>query len=99
VKAGIPLDPAGPPGQLSQGDVALLGLAAYTGYHHYQSALTLDPAPLANHLLALARGLGRVYARQSIRNGPAGFQFAVARTFGALEKGMATLGLFALKEV
>ena len=57
-----------------------------------------DPAPLANYLPALARGLATAYAKQSIKNGPAGFQFAVSRAFQTLEQGIATLGLFPLHE-
>jgi arginyl-tRNA synthetase len=97
-KGGVPLAPTGPP-QLSDGDVALLGLAAYADYYHHRAAAEKCPAPLANYLLALARGLARAYAEQSIRDGPPGFQFAVARALEALRKGMVTLGLFPLEEV
>jgi arginyl-tRNA synthetase len=99
VKGGVPLDPDGPPSHLSADDVALLGLAAYADYYLYQAMQTKDPAPLANYLLGLARGLAAVYAKQSIKGGTAGFQFAVSRAFGALEQDMATLGLFPLDEV
>jgi len=58
-----------------------------------------DPAPLANYLLTLAKGLAKVYAKQSIKGGPPGFQYAVARAFRTLERGMVTLGLFPLHEV
>lgn len=59
----------------------------------------MDPAPLANYLLTLAKGLAKVYASQSIKDEPPGFRFAVARAFGTLEKSMVTLGLFPLQEV
>jgi arginyl-tRNA synthetase len=98
-KGGVPLDAAAPPSQLADGDVHLLGLAAYASYYQYQAVLAKDPSPLAIYLLKLAKGLAAVYAKQSIRGGPAGFQYAVARTFLALEQGMLTLGLFALHEV
>jgi arginyl-tRNA synthetase len=98
-KGGVPLDVAWPPPDLSHGDVALLGLAAYADYYQHQAAQARDPAPLANYLFVLARGLARVYAKQSIKDGTAGFQFAVSRAFQALEQGMGTLGLFPLHEV
>ena len=58
-----------------------------------------DPAPLANYLLTLARGLANAYGKQSIKGGPPGFQFAVAGAFQALQEGMVTLGLFPLHQV
>ena len=80
-------------------DVRLLGLAAYSDYYQYQAAQAKDPAPLANYLLTLAKGLATVYAKQSIKDGSAGYQFAVSQAFGALERGMVTLGLFPLHQV
>jgi arginyl-tRNA synthetase len=97
-KGGVSLE-AGPPAHLTDGDVALLGLASYAGYYLHQSREEKCPALLANYLLMLAKGLANVYARQSIKDGPPGFQFAVARAFRALEQGMVTLGLFPLREV
>jgi arginyl-tRNA synthetase len=99
VKGEVALDNAEPPPALSEGDVALLGLAGYANYYQYQAIAGKDPAPLANYLLTLAKGLARVYATQSIKNGSPGFQFAVAQAFQTLEKGMVTLGLFPLFEV
>ena len=84
---------------LGDGDVHLLGLAAYGDYYLHQAAQAKDPAPLANHLLVLAKGLAKVYAKQSIKDGTAGFQFAVSQAFQALEGGMVSLGLFPLHEV
>jgi arginyl-tRNA synthetase len=98
-KAGVCLDAEGPPPALTGADVKLLGLAAYAGYYLHQARQEKDPAPLANYLLTLAKGLANAYGKQSIRGGPPGFQFAVARAFEALEKGMVTLGLFPLHEV
>jgi arginyl-tRNA synthetase len=98
-KGGVYQAAAVPPSHLTDGDVKLLGLAAYLDYYQYQAAATKDPAPLANFLLTLAKGLAKVYAKQSIKDGPEGFQFAVAQAFQALEKGMVTLGLFPLHEV
>jgi arginyl-tRNA synthetase len=98
-KGGVPRNAHEPPSGLTDGDVSLLGLVAYADYYLYQAAKGKDPAPLANYLLALARGLANAYARQSIKNGSAGFQFAVSRAFQALEQGMVTLGLFPLHEV
>jgi arginyl-tRNA synthetase len=99
VKAGIPPDVAEPPPSLADGDVKLLGLAAYAGYYLHQAREGKDPAPLANYLLMLAKGLANVYAKQSIKGGPAGFQYAVAQAFQALQLSMVTLGLFPLHEV
>lgn len=99
VKGAVPLDATQAPACLTEGDVNLLGLAAYADYYHAQAAREKCLAGLANYLLALAKGLARVYAKQSIRGGPAGFQFAVARAFQALQKGTAALGLFPLHEV
>jgi arginyl-tRNA synthetase len=98
-KGGVPLEGDEPPSHLADGDVKLLGLAAYAGYYQYQAAQTRDPAPIAGSLLTLASRLAKVYARQSIRGGPAGFQFAVAQAFQTLAKGMVLLGLFPLREV
>lgn len=97
-KGGVPLD-GEVPTQLDESDVRLLGLAAYADYHHFQSAQAKDPAPLADYLLTLAKGLAAVYAKQSIKNGLPGFQYAVARAFKTLEEGMVTLGLFPLHDV
>jgi arginyl-tRNA synthetase len=99
VKGGVPLDAVEPPAHLAEGDVVLLGLAAYADYYLHQAREEKDPAPLANYLLTLAKGLAGVYARQSIKGGLPGFQFAVAGAFLTLEKGMVTLGLFPLDEV
>jgi arginyl-tRNA synthetase len=98
VKGGVPLD-GDPPADLADGDVKLLGLAAYAGYYQNQAGQMKDPASLANYLLTLAKGLGTVYAKQSIRGGTPGFQYAVALAFRTLEKGMVALGLFPLHEV
>jgi arginyl-tRNA synthetase len=98
-KGGVPLNAGEPPPVLSAGDVGLLGLAAYADYYQYQAAQAKDPAPLANYLLTLAKGLAKVYAQQSIKDGPPGFQFAVSQAFQTLERGMVTLGLFPLHEV
>jgi arginyl-tRNA synthetase len=98
-KGGVSQAAAVPPSHLADGDVSLLGLAAYLDYYHHQAAAMKDPAPLANFLLTLAKGLAKVYAKQSIKDGSAGFQFAVAHAFGALDKGMVTLGLFPLHAV
>jgi arginyl-tRNA synthetase len=98
-KGGVPLDAGQPPSGLTDGDVKLLGLAAYADFYLHSAAESKDPAPLANYLLTLAKGLAKVYAKQSIKDGPAGFQFAVAQAFKTLEKGMTTLGLFPLHEV
>jgi arginyl-tRNA synthetase len=99
VKGGIPLEPGAPPSCLTDGDVKLLGLAAYADYYQYQAVAGKDPAPLANYLLTLAKGLAKVYANQSIKGGPPGFQFAVSQAFQKLEKGMVMIGLFPLYEV
>jgi arginyl-tRNA synthetase len=96
---GVPLDADSPPAHLGDGDVALLGLAAYSDYYLYQAKEEKDPAPLANYLLTLAKGLANAYGKQSIKGGPAGFQFAIATAFQALQKGMVMLGLFPLHEV
>jgi arginyl-tRNA synthetase len=97
-KAGVPLEME-KPSHLSDGDVALLGLAAYSTYYLYSARETKDPAPLANYILTLAKGLAKVYAKQSIKNGPAGFQFAVLTAFKVLKEGFVKLGLFPLLEV
>jgi arginyl-tRNA synthetase len=97
-KAGVSLD-APAPAALTDGDVKLLGLAAYFDFYLHSAVQAKDPAPLANYLLSLAKGLAKVYAQQSIKNGPAGFQFAVTQAFQALEKGFVKLGLFPLPEV
>jgi arginyl-tRNA synthetase len=98
-KAGVPLDAGTPPAHLADGDVKLLGWASYADFYLHKAAEGKDPAPVANYLLALAKELGAAYAKQSIKGGPAGFQFAVARAYQALENGMALLGLFPLREV
>jgi arginyl-tRNA synthetase len=98
-RGGIPRHAHEPPSCLTDGDVKLLGLAAYADYYQHQAVEAKDPAPLANYLLKLAKGLAKAYATQSIKSGPPGFQFAVARAFRTLEKGMGTLGLFPLLEV
>jgi arginyl-tRNA synthetase len=98
-KGGVPMDPVGPESHLTAVDLKLLGLAAYADYYEYQAAQGKDPAPLANYVLVLAKGLAKAYAKQSIKGGPPGFQFAVAKAFRTLEKGMVTLGLFPLHEV
>jgi arginyl-tRNA synthetase len=88
-----------PPATLTDGDVVLLGLAAYAEFYLHKAAEARDPARLANYLLTLARGLACVYGKQSIKDGPAGFQYAVSKAFRTLEEGMATLGLFPLHAV
>jgi arginyl-tRNA synthetase len=98
LKGNVPLEEAAP-ATLSAGDVELLGLAAYAGFHLHNAVELKDPAPVANYLVVLAKGLAKAYARQSIKDGPAGFQFAVGRAFAALERGMTLLGLFPLHEV
>jgi arginyl-tRNA synthetase len=98
-KSEIPLGQEVRMPTLSEGDVLLLGLAAYADYYHHQAKKANDPAPLANYLLTLAKGLAKVYAKQSIKDGPPGFQFAVAQAFQTLHQGMVTLGLFPLHEV
>lgn len=98
-KAGVPLDSTESPADLTDGDVALLGLAAYADYYRLASAEAKDPAPLANYLPALAKGLAKAYARRTIRGGPAGYQYAVSRAYQALSAGMATLGLCPLVAV
>lgn len=80
-------------------DVWLLGLAAYSDFYLRAAVEVKDPAPLANYLLTLAKGLAKVYAQQSIQAGPAGFQFAVSQAYQTLEQGMVKLGLFPLHEV
>src|SRR5262249_47287085 len=98
-KAGVPLDAGEPPADLSDGDVRLLGWASYAAFHLHQAAEGKDPAPLAKCLLALVKELGAAYAKQSIKGGPVGFQYAVARAYQALENGLVLLGLFPLHEV
>jgi len=99
VKGGIAVDAHDPPACLTDGDVKLLGLAAYSGFYLHNAVEAKDPAPLANYLLTLAKGLAKVYAQQSIKDGPTGFQFAVSQAFQTLEQGMVLLGLFPLHEV
>jgi len=96
---GLSLNAHEPPACLTAGDVRLLGLAAYSEFYLHSAVTAKDPAPLANYLLSLARGLAKVYAQQSIKNGAAGFQFAVSRAYQTLEQGMVLLGLFPLQEV
>jgi hypothetical protein len=72
---------------------------SYSGYHLHKAVEAKDPAPLANFLLTLAKGLANVYSKKSIKDGSAGFQFAVSRAFQTLEEGMAKIGLFPLHEV
>jgi arginyl-tRNA synthetase len=98
-KGGVCLDMAVPSSVLADGDVKLLGLTAYGDYYLHKAVQAKDPAPLANYLLPLAKSLAKVYAKQSIKGGSAGFQFAVSQAFMALERGMVTLGLFPLHEV
>lgn len=97
-KAGVPLDTDQPP-ELSLGDVELLGWAAYAGFYEQKAVQAKDPAPLANYLLTLAKQLSKLYAKQSIKGGSAGFQFAVGQAFRTLKNGMEMLGLFPLCEV
>jgi arginyl-tRNA synthetase len=97
-KGGVPLDDNQPP-SLAETDVKLLGLAAYAGYYQHMAAQAKDPAPLAGYLLSLAKGLAMLYAKQSIKDGASGFQFAVAQAFKTLQKGLVSLGLFPLLEV
>ena len=99
VKGGVGRTLDGPPPCLTAGDVQLLGLAAYSAFFLRKAAAAKDPAPLANYLLSLAKGLAKVYAQQSIKNGAAGLQFAVGQAFQTLERGMIALGLFPLLEV
>jgi arginyl-tRNA synthetase len=96
IKGRIPLDANESPASLTDSDVWLLGLAAYADFHLHSAIEAKDPAPLANYLLMLAKGLAKVYAKTSIKNGPAGFQFAVSQAYQTLEQGMAKLGLFPL---
>lgn len=98
-KGGIPFDADEPPPNLTDGDVHLLGLAAYSNFYLHNAVDAKDPAPLANYLLTLAKGLAKVYALQSIKDGSAGFQFAVSQAYQALEQGMVKIGLFPLHEV
>lgn len=98
-KGGISLDAQEPPSSLTDGDVKLLGLAAYADFYLHAAVEAKDPAPLANYLLKLAKGLAKVYAQQSIKDGSAGFQFAVWKAYQTLEEGMKQLGLFPLHEV
>jgi arginyl-tRNA synthetase len=98
-KGRVPLDADETPSHLTDGDVGLLGLAAYADYYEYQAAQAKDPAPLANYLLTLAKGLAKAYGKQSIQGGSPGFQFAVAQAFRTLGGGMVALGLFPLQEV
>src|SRR5262249_52825755 len=63
-KGGVSHDADGPPPHLADGDVSLLGLAAYAAYYLDQAARAKDPAPFANYLLTLAKGLANVYAKQ-----------------------------------
>ncbi len=98
-KGSIPLDAIEPPACLTETDVGLQGLASYSEFYLYQAVETKDPAPLANYLLTLAKGLAKVYAKHSIKAGTAGFQFAVSGAFQTLKQGMTMLGLFPLHEV
>jgi len=98
-KGGIPLDAGEPPPYLRDGDVRLLGLAAYSEFYLHNAVEAKDPAPLANYLLTLAKGLAKVYALQSIKDGPSGFQFAVSQAYQTLEQGMVKLGLLPLHGV
>jgi arginyl-tRNA synthetase len=98
-KGDVPLDWVKQPVELTDRDVTLLGVAAYAEFYLHMAVEAKDPAPLANYLLTLAKGLAKVYAKQSIKDGAAGFQFAVTQAFQELEKGMMTLGLFPLHEV
>jgi arginyl-tRNA synthetase len=99
VKAGFTSSSSVPPPELSGTDVSLLGLASCSEFYLNAAAQAKDPAPLANYLLTLAKGLAKVYARQSIKDGSPGLQFAVSQAFKTLQKGMVTLGLFPLHEV
>jgi len=98
-KANVVFDNDKPPPQLTDCDVELLGKAAYAEYYEQKAVQANDPAPLATYLLTLAKHIAKVYAKQSIKAGSAGYQFAVSQAFCALKNGMVKLGLFPLHEV
>lgn len=88
-----------PPGDVTQADADLLGYAGYAKYYHGRAVQQMDPAPLANYALDLARRLGRAYHTEQIRDGRQAFQYAVTHAGIALKVVMNRLGMFTLENV
>lgn len=85
--------------ELSPEDVRLLGIAGQYVYYHQKAVELLDPCPLANFTLDLAKALTQAYEREPIRDGRPIFYRVAQQATHVLSQSMRRLTMFPLKKV
>ena len=89
----------GRPQNLTQKDADLLGFANYATHYTDVARQRIDPAPLANFALELAKRLTRAYGEERIVGGRPAAVASMRYALDILIKIMDMLGMFVLEEV
>jgi arginyl-tRNA synthetase len=85
--------------EMTDADLALVGLCEYARFYHGEALKKMDPAVLVHYLHDLARALGRVYCTEKMVGGRLPFLICVARALWFLRAGMKGIGMFILNDV
>jgi arginyl-tRNA synthetase len=85
--------------ELSDKDAELAGFAEYFNHYLDIARNTMDPAPVANYALELAKKISKVYKEEKFIGGRDGLIAAVQHANNALKKAMQVIGMFILDEV
>lgn len=87
------------PNQLEDVDIELACTATYMQYYLNRSIKLLDPCPLANYALLLAKKMTTVYQKHKISSGRSCLQTSVDFALSTLEVCMNLLGMYPLNKI
>lgn len=86
-------------GQMDAEDIALCGFASYSQYYWQKAIEENEPSHVAQFAMKLAMKLSELYGKKSIKDGSAGFVFALQYAVDALKQCMTLIGMKVLDEV
>lgn len=84
---------------LAEEDAKLLGLSAQHDYYWNKAITLMDPSPIANFALELAKALAVAYEKEQIRGGREAFTRTISHCTRVLQDCMSDLGMFRVGEV
>jgi arginyl-tRNA synthetase len=85
--------------QMDDEDIKLCGFASYVNYYWQKAIDENEPSHVAQFALKLAKKLSEVYSKKSIKDGSAGFVYALTYATNVLQQCMKLLGMKVLDTI